>query len=92
MILLSTTEIDFTGCFEALIIELADFLNLILPDLNGFTTVPDTFWLPFFKDSRNIGLSAKKIAKGMGVDLGNEFEERLDTLRSNPASVIKESE
>jgi putative FmdB family regulatory protein len=46
----------------------------------------------FFRDSRNIGLSAKKRAREMGVDLGKGFEEKLDKLRTDPASVIKDSE
>ena len=46
----------------------------------------------FFKDSRNIGLSAKKRARDLGVDLGKGFEEKLEKLRSDPASVIKDSE
>ena len=46
----------------------------------------------FFKDSRNIGLAAKKRAQKMGVDLGSGFEEKLEKLRSDPGSVIRESE
>ena len=46
----------------------------------------------FFKDSRNIGLAAKKRAQKLGVDLGTGFEERLETLRSDPGSVIRDSE
>ena len=46
----------------------------------------------FYRDSRNIGLSAKKRAKEMGVDLGSGFEEKLDRLRSDPGSVLKENE
>lgn len=46
----------------------------------------------FFKDSRNIGLDARKRAQRMGVDLGRGFEEKLEKLRSDPASVIRESE
>src|SRR4030042_3591631 len=46
----------------------------------------------FFKDSRNIGLAAKKRAKKMGVDLGAGFEEKLEKLRTDPASVIRDSE
>jgi len=45
----------------------------------------------FYRDSRNIGLSAKKRAKQMGVDLGSGFEEKLEKLRTDPGSVIKES-
>jgi putative FmdB family regulatory protein len=46
----------------------------------------------FFKDSRNIGLAAKKRAESMGVDLGAGFEEKLEKLRTDPGSVIRESE
>ena len=46
----------------------------------------------FFKDSRNIGLSAKKRARDLGVDLGKGFEEKLEKLRTDPGSVIKDSE
>lgn len=46
----------------------------------------------FFKDSRNIGLEAKKRAQQMGVDLGSAFETRLEKLRTDPGSVVKDSE
>ncbi len=46
----------------------------------------------FYRDSRNIGLHAKKRAQKMGVDLGSGFEEKLEKLRTDPGSVIKESE
>ncbi|MBN1893517.1 zinc ribbon domain-containing protein [bacterium] len=46
----------------------------------------------FFKDSRNIGLDAKKRAQRMGVDLGKGFEEKLEKLRTDPGSVMRESE
>ena len=46
----------------------------------------------FYRDSRNIGLAAKKRAKDMGVDLGSSFEAKLDKLRTDPGSVIKDSE
>jgi putative FmdB family regulatory protein len=46
----------------------------------------------FFKDSRNIGLAAKKRAQQLGVDLGTRFEEKLEKLRSDPGSVIRDSE
>ena len=46
----------------------------------------------FYRDSRNIGLHAKKMAQQAGVDLGRAFEERLDKIRSDPGSVLKESE
>ncbi len=46
----------------------------------------------FYTDSRNIGLHAKKRAQQMGVDLGSGFEEKLEKLRTDPGSVIKDSE
>jgi len=46
----------------------------------------------FYKDSRNIGLCAKKRAQKMGVDLGSGFEEKLEKLRTDPGSVVKDSE
>lgn len=46
----------------------------------------------FFKDSRNIGLAAKKRAQKMGVDLGSGFEEKLEKLRTDPGSVLRDSE
>ena len=46
----------------------------------------------FYRDSRNIGLHAKKRAEQMGVDLGGGFEEKLEKLRTDPASVLKENE
>lgn len=46
----------------------------------------------FYRDSRNIGLHAKKRARQMGLDLGETFEGKLDKLRTNPGSVIKDSE
>ena len=46
----------------------------------------------FHKDTRNIGLAAKKRAQQMGLDLGDGFEAKLDKLRTDPSSVIKDSE
>ncbi len=46
----------------------------------------------FYKDTRNIGLAAQKKAKEMGVDLGGGFEGKLDKLRTDPGSVLKESD
>jgi hypothetical protein len=36
----------------------------------------------FYRDSRNVGLWAKKRAKEMGVDLGSKFEETVENARS----------
>jgi putative FmdB family regulatory protein len=46
----------------------------------------------FYKDTRNIGLHAKKRAQQMGVDLGSSFEAKLDKLRTDPGSIIRDSE
>lgn len=46
----------------------------------------------FYRDSRNIGLQAKQRARQMGVDLGKGFEDKLEKLRTDPGSVLKESE
>ncbi len=46
----------------------------------------------FYKDSRNIGLHAKKTAQRMGVDLGGSFEDKLEKLRTDPGSVIRDSD
>jgi len=36
----------------------------------------------FYRDSRNVGLWAKKRAKEMGVDLGPQFETTVEKARS----------
>jgi putative FmdB family regulatory protein len=36
----------------------------------------------FYKDSRNVGLWAKKRAKELGADLGPQFDEIVDKARS----------
>ncbi|MBW2136746.1 MAG: zinc ribbon domain-containing protein [Deltaproteobacteria bacterium] len=46
----------------------------------------------FYRDTRNIGLPAKKRARQMGVELGSDFENKLERLRTDPGSVIKDSE
>lgn len=46
----------------------------------------------FYRDSRNIGLAAKKRAQQLGADLGGGFEEKLDKLRTDPGSVIRDSD
>jgi len=46
----------------------------------------------FMKDTRNIGLHAKKRAQQMGVDLGNSFDAKVEKLRTNPGSVVADSE
>ena len=42
----------------------------------------------FYRDSRNVGLWAKKRAKEMGVDLGAKFESTVEKARSG--KLIKE--
>ena len=46
----------------------------------------------FYSDTRNIGLQARKRARQMGVDLGGGFEEKLETLRTDPGTVLKDGE
>ena len=46
----------------------------------------------FYRDTRNIGLAAKKRAQQMGVDLGSNFDEKVEKLRTDPGSVIRDSE
>lgn len=46
----------------------------------------------YYRDSRNIGLNALKRAEDMGVDLGKSFNEKLEKLRTDPGSVLKDSE
>jgi len=36
----------------------------------------------FYRDSRNVGMWAKKRASEMGVDLGSKFEETVEQARS----------
>jgi putative FmdB family regulatory protein len=36
----------------------------------------------FYRDSRNVGLWAKKRAQEMGVDLGSKFDETVEKARS----------
>jgi putative FmdB family regulatory protein len=46
----------------------------------------------FYRDSRNIGLAAKKRARKLGVDLGSGFDEKLEKLRTDPGSVIRDTD
>jgi len=46
----------------------------------------------FYRDTRNIGLSAKKRIKEMGVNLGSGFEEKLEKARSSPSKFINEKD
>jgi hypothetical protein len=36
----------------------------------------------FYRDSRNVGLWAKKRAREMGVDLGSKFDETVEQART----------
>jgi len=45
----------------------------------------------FMKDTRNIGLHAKKRAREMGVDLGSSFDAKVEKLRTDPSSVLESS-
>ncbi len=42
----------------------------------------------FYRDSRNVGLWAKKRAREMGVDLGPQFDAKVEAARSG--KLIKE--
>lgn len=46
----------------------------------------------FYKDTRNIGLHAKKRAQQMGVDLGPDFESKLERLRTDPGKVFDDTD
>ena len=46
----------------------------------------------FYSDSRNIGLGAQKRAEEMGVDLGKDFDNKLEKLRTDPGSVFKDND
>jgi hypothetical protein len=45
----------------------------------------------FMKDTRNIGLHAKKRARQLGVDLGSSFDAKVEKLRTDPGSVVDSS-
>ena len=44
----------------------------------------------YYRDSRNVGMWAKKRAQQMGVDLGPKFDETVDKARSG--KLIKDME
>jgi putative FmdB family regulatory protein len=46
----------------------------------------------FYKDSRNIGLSAEKMLEKAGVKPTEEFKSKLERLRTDPGSVIKDGD
>jgi hypothetical protein len=46
----------------------------------------------FYKDTRNIGLDAELMLKKAGVKPTEEFTNKLEKLRTDPGSVIKDSD
>ena len=46
----------------------------------------------FYSDTRNIGLHAEQMLRKAGVKPTEEFKTKLERLRTNPASVIKDSD
>ena len=46
----------------------------------------------FYKDSRNIGLNAEQMLKKAGVKPTEEFKSKLERLRTDPGSVMKDSD
>jgi putative FmdB family regulatory protein len=46
----------------------------------------------FYKDTRNIGLHAEHMLKKSGVKPTEEFKTKLEKLRTDPGSVIKNSD
>jgi putative FmdB family regulatory protein len=46
----------------------------------------------FYKDSRNIGLHAEHMLEKAGVKPTEEFTSKLEKLRTDPGSVIKDSD
>jgi putative FmdB family regulatory protein len=46
----------------------------------------------FYRDSRNIGLHAEHMLKQAGVKPTDEFRNKLEKLRTDPSSVVKDSD
>jgi putative FmdB family regulatory protein len=46
----------------------------------------------FYKDSRNIGLNAEQMLRKAGVKPTDEFKSKLERLRTDPGSVMKDSD
>jgi putative FmdB family regulatory protein len=46
----------------------------------------------FYKDSRNIGLNAEQMLAKAGVKPTEEFKSKLERLRTDPGSVIKDND
>ena len=45
----------------------------------------------FFSDSRNIGLEAEHMLKRAGVEPTDDFKAKLEKVRTDPGSVLKDS-
>lgn len=45
----------------------------------------------FYRDSRNIGLYAEHMLQKAGVNPTDDFRNKLERLRTDPSSVIKDS-
>jgi putative FmdB family regulatory protein len=45
----------------------------------------------FFSDSRNIGLEAERMLKKAGVEPTDDFKAKLEKVRTDPGSVLKDS-
>jgi len=46
----------------------------------------------FYRDSRNIGLNAERMLERAGVKPTDEFKSKLERLRTDPGSVLKDSD
>lgn len=46
----------------------------------------------FYRDTRNIGLHAEQMLKKAGVKPTDEFKSKLERLRTDPSSIIKDSD
>jgi putative FmdB family regulatory protein len=46
----------------------------------------------FYKDSRNIGIHAEQMLRKAGVKPTEEFKSKLEKIRTNPGSVIKDGD
>jgi putative FmdB family regulatory protein len=44
----------------------------------------------FYKDTRNIGLDAERMLKRAGVEPTEDFKAKLEKVRTDPSSVIKD--
>jgi putative FmdB family regulatory protein len=44
----------------------------------------------FLRDTRNIGLHAERMLKKAGVEPNDEFKAKLEKIRTDPSSVIKD--